>query len=214
MKQRFLLLACIIVGTTLCAQQRTERPPFTFDAASDTITQVSGWYYNDFKGTWTENINIICNLNMTKVPPPYPSTFYSHGRGFCQLFCLFAYCNNKRYYFLVVDKTAREPYNGKMLTIPSYDIYLIPASEYQKLYNITAETEILCLSDYYSQGITDIPNTCRKMIQQRNLTQYKWLLRPTAADDSVQFLLPSTAPTWNVGYFETTTANFNKIILL
>lgn len=229
--KHYLLLACILVGTTVAAQTRTNRPPFDFDETSKQLTRAVGWVYNDPLGVWTDYENCI------EKDPTYKDKYkllqgsymQSHReQSFIHLQAATYNTDSTKYYFLIISKY-RGNYKYPNIQqeweiFATYDLCIFTQSEWVKLFNLTNDVDTISgkiIRNKYAPKYTP-----QQLAQQYLLNKLEynytekcaWYLYKST-ESTIRFLLPIVYNRFDrsditTQYFEVAPADFDNLLIL
>ena len=217
--KKLIIILLYIISLSIFSQERINKKSLEFIKQSEKLDSVDGWYYNEYEGNWSKNLN-ECNPNKNScswervdlsewdsIKLMYKNEKYAwkyNPSKFCKISGIYnqnfktlqfnlLIQNNIKYYILVIHKFDYGfEYPEIMEGGHTYNIeesYIFSEKEYIKLINIPKNIYIKLYSNKYPLFI------------------YK-------NQDLIRFSIPSEKIiNFKTQYFETTELNFKKLLI-
>jgi len=225
MKKTFLFIVTSFLFLSITAQERINAPKQSFEVISDKFTDATGWYYNEIKGEWIDNKNLICK---DKIESIYTYHASKEDNNFISIQTKKLLHNNTFYYAIFLSKYKgyyKYPNIQSDWTITTDNaIYIFSKNEFDKIKNIDGEIvltsiyklDLLSINDSDNEVINKISNLLDKEVSKYP-TKFYFKIKK-ADDGSIRFLIPNFYFTidkidFEKRYFEATFENFEKIMI-
>jgi len=211
----FISILCLSIPK-LIAQDRVNKQALEFLKSSDSLTNVTGWAYNEQKGKWVEHKNFILDSD-----DPFPSLGL---QNFTNITAKTFNINNKNYVALIIKywegyfqyPALKKGYVSSM----TEKAVIFDEKEYDKIKNLKTETvlKVLKVADR-SAGDNDeaFMGSINRSFDRPNKSSHTFPIRK-AENGNIRFFLPGYHSKYSnlqfdKNYFETDPINFSKLII-
>jgi len=233
--KRFLITLLIgLITSSVFAQSRVNRTKYSFIDSSEKIFSATGWSYNEILGEWIDYENVISDDKTYKERYKTLQGSYMMSRikqNFIDIMTKSLIVDGQEYFIVMVKK-----WNGKYRYPAIYEdwIYweevqgfIFTKEEYSKILDFSGKIQLVS-NNYVSHGsfyenydeqvfLDLIQNELKS--ENWYVQNYKFPILKTDSDGSevIRFYVPQSFGNDEINfdkkYFETSTTNFDKLIL-
>ena len=234
MKRILLFYIFLISVEVLFCQERKSIPKMQFEKSSQILNYALGWCFDsDDTGGWISYVNAICIVKHPKVKQPFllsPKEMSFVGSSFNSLQMKTFQFGDSTYYILLVDRwTGAFEYPAIGEGWSYYKVvkgYLFNENEYKKLLNIKGKVVLKAFGTCDQSEASGHSNilVALRVVMNTGISMYSGngdgnifpILKTN--EGKIRFYLPDFEASYNKmdfekEYYETTMANFSKLLI-